>query len=197
MKKKFTAFILGIMIVFAKAQYSIGDKVADLKFLNPVNNSIVELSNFKTDNVLVIVFTSHNCPYSRLYEERLTTLIKTFNGKGVTFLYVNPNNAQVSPEDSPAEIAKVASSGRYAASYLIDPDHKAADAFGATKTPEVFVLKNNAGTFVLRYKGAIDDNPQVAKDVSVSFLKNAIEQLVANTPVTITEKKASGCMIKR
>ncbi len=41
--------------------------------------------------------------------------------------------------------------------------------FGATKTPETFVLQNNgAGAFVLKYRGAIDDNPQVAREVTVT-----------------------------
>jgi peroxiredoxin len=79
--------------------------------------------------------------------------------------------------------------------YLVDAGGITSKQFGASKTPESFVLKNIKGSFVLYYKGAIDDNPQTANDVSTFYLKDAINSLLSNSPLKVSEKRASGCMI--
>jgi len=94
-------------------------------------------------------------------------------------------------------MAEAAKERDYQSPYLSDANQSVSDKFGATKTPEVFVLKNQGGNFVLKYKGAIDDNPQVANDVTSSYLKDALESILSNQPVKITEKRATGCMIHR
>jgi hypothetical protein len=94
-------------------------------------------------------------------------------------------------------MAEAAKERDYTSPYLSDPTQSVCDKFGATKTPEVFVLKNQGGNLIVKYKGAIDDNPQVANDVTSSYLKDALESVLSNQPVKITEKKATGCMIHR
>ena len=78
-----------------------------------------------------------------------------------------------------------------------DDGQKISQQFGATKTPEAFVLQNVNGSFILKYKGAIDDNPQLESSVREPYLRNAIDAVVANRAVAVPEKRALGCMIKR
>ena len=68
---------------------------------------------------------------------------------------------------------------------------------GATKTPQVFLLKNNGGNFSLVYSGAIDDNPQVQGDVHKSYLKDAIDIMLTNQKIETPEVRPVGCTIRK
>jgi hypothetical protein len=80
---------------------------------------------------------------------------------------------------------------------LKDFDHKAADAFGAKRTPEVFLL--DAGR-VIRYRGRIDD--QYAAGVRRAEptrrdLQEALDELLAGEPISTAETDMDGCLIGR
>ena len=69
-----------------------------------------------------------------------------------------------------------------------------ADAFGATKTPDVFLFDMNMN---LVYKGAMDDNMKDREAVKEPYLKNALKAMVAGEVINPAETKAIGCSIKR
>jgi peroxiredoxin len=95
-------------------------------------------------------------------------------------------------------MARHAKEKGYRFPYLADKEHRVAGMLGATKTPEAFVLQNNGGgTFVLKYRGAIDDNPQVAQEVTVNYLHDAIAATLNRRNLSVAEKRPTGCMIKR
>ena len=78
-----------------------------------------------------------------------------------------------------------------------DADHKAADALGARRTPEAFLLDSR---HVIRYRGRIDDQygytyrrPAPTR----SELKDAIEELLAGKTITTPETEVRGCLIGR
>ncbi|HVD98039.1 MAG TPA: redoxin domain-containing protein [Cytophagaceae bacterium] len=183
--------------LLAQTGYKVGDKVDDFTLPNVKDKSTVSLNNYASSKAIVIVFTSHTCPYTKIYEQRAQNFVQEYEQKGVTFLLVNPNNPASNPEESAEEMAEAAKERGYRCPYLSDATQKVTDKFGASKTPEVFVLKNQGGSFVLKYKGAIDDNPQMANDVTSSYLKDALDSVLSNQPVKISEKRATGCMIHR
>ena len=80
---------------------------------------------------------------------------------------------------------------------LKDFDQKVADAFGAKRTPEVFLLDANR---VIRYHGRIDDQYGVGfrRDKPTrSDLEQALDELLAGQPITTPRTEASGCPIER
>jgi hypothetical protein len=77
---------------------------------------------------------------------------------------------------------------------VVDDKSALADAFGANRTPEVFLF-NNEGKLV--YHGAIDDNPSDAGAVSRKHLKEAIDESIAGKNVTVQTSRSVGCTIKR
>lgn len=159
--------------------------------LKGANNKTSSLNDFKNAKTVVLVFTSTQCPYAKLYESRLVSLASTYAGQGVQFVFVNPvvGNGSETLEEMAAK--------KYSFPYLADEGQSLSKRFGATKTPEAFVLHNNGGEFVLKYKGAIDDNPQVASGVKNNYLKNVIDAVLANKTVTTLDKRATGCLIKK
>lgn len=169
--------------------YQLGDKVAN--FTLQGSNKTVSLSDFANAKTVVLVFTNNQCPYAKLYENRLVTLASSYSSKGVQFLFVNPGISDAK-EDLEELTAK-----NYSFPYVADTNQQISNQFGATKTPEVFVLHNTSDGFVLKYKGAIDDNPQVETGVKNYYLRNVIDEMLANRSVSVTDKRATGCLIKR
>src|SRR5205085_7144414 len=68
-----------------------------------------------------------------------------------------------------------------------------ADRFGATVTPESYVI-DSSGT--IRYHGQIDDSRNEAR-IRTPGLRMALDAVLAGKPVTVQETKAFGCTIKR
>jgi hypothetical protein len=77
--------------------------------------------------------------------------------------------------------------------YLFDDGQKIYPQFGATRTPEIYLLDANQ---VLRYHGAIDDNAQDASAVKTNYVENAIAALEAGRQPDPADVKAIGCSIK-
>jgi peroxiredoxin len=173
-------------------------RIENFSLVNALNNKTVSLSDFSGERAVVVVFTSNYCPYARLYEDRIIALAEEYAGRGVQFLLVNSNTSLDNIDDSVEEMARHAREKGYRFPYLADKEHRVAGMLGATKTPEAFVLQNNGGgTFVLKYRGAIDDNPQVAQEVTVNYLRDAIAATLNRRNLSAAEKRPTGCMIKR
>ncbi|KAA5548705.1 thioredoxin-like domain-containing protein [Adhaeribacter rhizoryzae] len=147
------------------------------------------LADYSNTKAVAVIFLNQSCPNSRLYENRLSQLASNYAAKGVTFLFINP---AISMEEGNS-----AAGGNTNLKLLPDNGQKISQQFGATKTPEAFLLQNVNGSFVLKYKGAIDDNPQLESSVKEPYLRNALDAVLANKAVAVSEKRALGCMIKR
>ena len=194
--KYLASFAVAFMVtysVFAQGGgYQLGSKVADFT-LKDSQNKAVSLNDFANSKTVVLVFTNNQCPYAKLYENRLVTLSSTYAAQGVQFIFINPGVGLGEGSEKLEDMA----TKHYSFPYLADEGQKVSQQFGATKTPEVFVLHNTGNSFVLKYKGAIDDNPQVEAGVKNNYLKSVIDEVLANKPVTTADKRPTGCMIKR
>jgi peroxiredoxin len=184
-----------VFSAFGQAGYQLGQKVNDFT-LKDSNGQNVSLSSFNNTKTVVVVFTNDICPYSRLYENRLMSLNNAYQSRGVKFIFINPAIGAEGGE-TVADMAKKASDSKYNFPYLADEGQKISQQFGATKTPEVFVLHNVNKEFVLKYKGAIDDNPQLETGVKDNYLKNAIDAVLNDRNVQAFDKRATGCLIKK
>ncbi|MFP4096434.1 MAG: redoxin domain-containing protein [Cyclobacteriaceae bacterium] len=172
-------------------------QVQDFTLTNAVNGNAFSLSDYADAKAIVILFNSNYCPYSKLYDQRISSLLDTYRPKGVKFVFINPNNPRLSPADRQEELAKKIRDMRWDAPYLVDSEQKVASMFDVNKTPEAFVLQKRGSQYEILYRGAIDDNPQVASDVSHRYLQNALDAILSNKPVLVSHTHPTGCMIKR
>jgi hypothetical protein len=78
----------------------------------------------------------------------------------------------------------------------MDESQQVARQFGATRTPQAFVLKRESQQFVLEYMGSLDDNPQDKAGVQRQYVADAVTSLLAGRPVAAPITKAVGCAIK-
>ncbi|MDP5172330.1 MAG: thioredoxin family protein [Bacteroidia bacterium] len=192
----FTGLImLGLGAAHAQEGYAIGAEVQDFSLKN-IDGEMVSLSDFADQEGVIVVFTCNTCPYAVAYEERIIDLANSYNEKGWPVLAIQPNDPGRSPGDSYDKMVARADEKGYGFPYVFDQSQDITRAFGATRTPHVYLLQVSDGKFVVRYIGSIDDNPQDASGVETKYVEEAIEALKAGTAVPRESTKAIGCGIK-
>lgn len=174
---------------------SIGSTISkmDLKMKDVSGNSVSIYDAMGNRGVLVI-FSCNTCPYVIKNEERILQAVAYAQQNSLGVIIINSNEDKRNSDDSFEAMQAYAKKQGYNCYYVVDSNSEMANVFGATRTPEVFIL-NKEGTVV--YKGALDDSPADAKKVTKLYLQQAINEIVANKPVTTTATKSIGCTIKR
>ena len=191
--KKILIPIMGLTFLLA-GELEIGSTMPlkDLE-LADISGKNMTLANAKGDAGTLVVFSCNTCPMVILWEDRYVSLANTYAQKGIGMIAVNSNAARFGGEDSLEEMLEHAKNNGYNFPYAQDPESELASAFGATKTPHIYLFN---GDDKLVYRGAIDDNAKNAKKVDEPFLANAIDALLAGNPINPQTTKALGCSIK-
>ena len=161
--------------------------------LSGVDGKSVKLDDISTAKGLLVVFTCNHCPYVKSWQDRMVDLGNAAVKKGIGVVFVNSNDPQIVPGDDMKGMKELATAKKYGFPYVADAGAVMAVAFGATRTPEVFLFDADGK---LAYHGTIDDNSQDAKAVKTRFLADAIGAVAAGKAVTTQETKAIGCSIK-
>lgn len=175
--------------------YKPGDVATDFSLKN-TDGKMVSLSDYKEAKGFIVVFTCNHCPFSVKYEDRIIDLHKKYAPQGYPVVAINPNDEKKQPEDSYAGMKERAKEKNFPFAYLHDQTQKVAHNFGAARTPHVYLLSKEGGKLVVKYIGAIDDNPHMPGAVEEKFLEKAISEVQAGKTVKDKETKAIGCTIK-
>lgn len=175
--------------------YNLGDAVADFRLKN-VDGRMVSLADYKNQKGLIVVFTSNHCPFAKAYEDRLIALDRKFSSQGYAVLAIMSNDLTAYEDDSFENMKVRAREKAYTYAYTLDETQSTARAFGATRTPQVYVLKQTGGQFILEYVGAIDDSPQDVASVQRHYVDDAVSSLLVGRPVQSPITKPIGCAIK-
>lgn len=196
---KYLSLLLALFFVTGATSgsesYSLGDAVQNFELPN-VKNSTVKLSDYAEEKGVIVIFSCNECPYVHKYEQRMIDMHNTYSAKGWPVLAISSNDAERMKGNSYKNMKRRAKELNFPFEYVHDADQEQLRRFGATKTPEVFLLSNNEGQFTLEYSGAIDDNPRNAEGVTEKYVEQAIAQLEAGDEVKIKHTKAIGCGIR-
>jgi peroxiredoxin len=181
--------------------YSIGDKAIDFSLKNATNNmngvgKNVSLKDYNNVKGYIVVFTCNHCPFAIAYEDRIMDLHKKYAPEGYPVIAINPNDVTKVPDDSYANMKTRVKEKGFPFAYLIDETQGIAKAYGATKTPHVYILEKKGNDNIVRYIGAIDDSTYDASAAKEKYVENAIDALLNGKSVEKTETKAIGCTIK-
>ncbi len=145
------------------------------------------------DRGLAVIFWSNTCPWVAKYEDRVLALAREYTAAGIGFVLVNANDPGAYPEEGSTAIQQHASAKGYPFPYVVDEGSEAAEAFGAARTPQVFLFGTDGR---LAYEGTIDDSPSDAAQVEEEYFRDAMNQLIAGTAISVQKTKAFGCTIK-
>lgn len=152
----------------------------------------VSLDDFTSARAIAVVYLGTECPLAKLYGPRLSEIQKKYADQGVQIIGINSNK-----QDSLTEIAAYVHRHEIGFPMLKDPGNRIADAMGAERTPEVFLLDHDR---VVRYHGRIDDQYGVGYSKERGAkpeLTVAIDALLQGERIPMPETQAVGCYIGR
>jgi peroxiredoxin len=194
-KLLFLPILFFALALVAQDSYQVGDKIDNFSLKN-IDGKMVSLEADESVDGYIIIFTCNHCPYSVLYEDRIVALDKKFKAMGYPVIAINPNDPAQYPADDFDNMIKRAEEKGFTFPYVVDETQEVAKAFGATRTPHVFIVENADNDFILQYIGAIDDSPRDESAIEVKYVEDAIAALKAGNKIETPETKAIGCSIK-
>jgi len=176
--------------------YKVGDNARDFSLKN-IDGSTVSLSSFnKATKGAIVIFTCNHCPVAQAYQDRIIALNNKYQSQGYPVIAINSNDPEAVAADSYENMKIRAKEKGFNFPYLFDQTQEIATAYGATKTPHVFVLQKEGNAFNVKYIGAIDDNKDDETAVKHKYVETAVNELLAGKKVSQNFTKAIGCGIK-
>ena len=170
---------------------SIGDAAPAWDMLEGIDGKKHSLADLTESEFVVVVFTCNSCAISVGYEDRIVAFATQHAGakSGVTLIAINVNTI---PADSLPEMKKRAEKKKFPFDYLYDPSQEIAKKFGATTTPEFFVLGKER---TVMYMGTLDDKLDPA-DATVNYLVEALAVARGAKKEVLSETLPRGCKIR-
>ena len=157
-----------------------------------VDGSDHALGDFSDAKLLALVQYCNHCPYVLAWEDRLIKLARDYAERSIRVVAVNSNDSARYLEDSFERMKERAEELDFPFDYLFDASQSLARALGAERTPEVFLFDEERR---LRYHGAIDDSRD-EDAVGRSYLREAIDALLAGEEPPVAETESVGCTVK-
>ena len=167
---------------------NIGDAAPAWKDLPGTDGKKHSLADHKDKDLVVLVFTCNSCACSVEYEDRIIAFAQKYKDK-VAVVAVNVNTI---PDDRLDAMTKRAARKKFPFEYLYDESQKIARDYGATWTPEFFVLTRDRK---VAYMGSMDDRTK-ADDVKDKYLESAVDAVLKGEKPAKAETPGRGCLIR-
>jgi peroxiredoxin len=186
-----TLLVLGTSLAVGSSAFAgdvkAGDKLPAFT-LKDLDGKEHKLADFQ-GKVLVLDFCSQHCPWSRGADPDLVAVVKKYQEKGVVFLGIDSHR-----DTSVENISAYVKEKGISMPILKDTGNEYADAVGAERTPELFVVGKDG---VVKYHGAFDNRRAPDKKGDVNYLTQALDAVLAGETVPNPSVAAWGCSIKR
>jgi len=169
---------------------SVGDKAPTFSGLPAVYNgedTSVSLPDLKED-VVVLVFLANHCPVVKAYEDRLIEFTNDYKSKGVRVVGISVSSME---QDKIPGIKDYTKDKKSNYIYGYDETQAVGRAYGATNTPQFFVLDKERK---IRYTGQMDDS-QAESKVTKTYLRDAVDAVLKSETPTLDETRPVGCNI--
>lgn len=170
----------------------IGSSIPSFNLLG-IDGKHYSTDNYKEVNGLIVVFSCNHCPYVQAYEERIKKIQSDYFSKGIQVIAINSNDPVSYPGDSYVNMKLRGKEQQFNFPYLWDETQDIARAFGATHTPEIFLFNEQRK---LVFHGKIDDNWNDEKSIKNKYLRNALDEMLSGTEISVPETFTIGCTIK-
>jgi len=149
------------------------------------DDSSLSLVDIKED-VVVVVFLANHCPVVQAYEDRIIDFTNDYKGKNVKVVGFAVSNQEIDKLPGIKTYMKEKGSNYV---YGHDESQAIGKAYGATNTPQFFVLDKDR---VIRYMGAMDDSMAENK-IKKTYLRDAVDAVLKGESVEVSETQPKGC----
>jgi peroxiredoxin len=151
------------------------------------------LKDFDKATALVLFFTCNHCPYVTGSDELTRKTVEKFKPRNVAFVAINSNAKETYPEDSFEGMRERMEKHKFPWIYLYDESQEIAKKYGALRTPHFYVFDRKRK---LIYTGRAVDSPRDTTKVTVNDLEKALEEYLANRPISTSRTNPIGCNVK-
>jgi peroxiredoxin len=138
---------------------------------------------------VAVVFSCVHCPYVVAWEDRLNDVARDYEGRA-GLVAINSNAGYLG--DGLEDMERRAGEKAFAFPFLYDETQGVASAYGAVRTPEVFLFDSEHR---LVYHGTPDSDYQDAEGAE-PYLRNALEAVLDGGEIDPAEVPPVGCTIK-
>jgi hypothetical protein len=181
----------------ARASATVGQPAPDFS-LNDLNGQAHRLSEYRGKTV-VLEWTNPRCPIvgKHYHSGNMPALQRSATAEGVVWLSINSGNRGSYGDYEPDRVrAWLKQFNAAPSAYLRDRDGQVGRLYGATATPDMYVVAAD-GTLV--YAGAIDsiassDPSDIAH--ATNYVRAALDSLRQGTPIAVSASHPYGCSIK-
>jgi len=174
------------------ANLTYGDKAIDFELpgVDGETYTLAEIGEGK--EATAVIFMCNHCPYVLAWLDRIAAAAADYASEGVAFVGINANDAAKYPADSFENMQALAKERDLPFPYLHDESQKVARAYGAERTPEIFLFDED---LELCYHGAPDDNYDES-EASVPYLRDALDAVLDGARPPVVDTVSVGCTIK-
>lgn len=152
------------------------------------------LSSETQGKIVVIQWFNPDCPFVVKHYGATKTfndLYAQYHSKGVEFIAVN-SGAKGMQGHGKDRNAKAKKDWEIPYAILLDENGEMGKAYGATNTPQMFIIGKDGK---VAYAGAIDDD-RSEKVGKTNYVAKALDEILANKPVTTAQTRPYGCNVK-
>lgn len=170
---------------------TVGQKAPDFSGIPAVahgEDSSLSLADLKED-VVVVVFLANHCPVVGMYDDRIIDFVNAYKDKSVKLVAFAVSQQ---PNDKLPGIKKYMADHKLNYVYGYDESQDIGRAYGATNTPQFFVLDKERK---IRYTGAMDDNRSESK-VTKTYVRDAVDAVLKGEAPAVEETRPDGCGVQ-
>lgn len=172
----------------------LGTIASNFTLFDTRTNQLLSLSTLKSNVATVVMFLCNHCPYVRHLQPKIVEVANRYQAKGIQFIAISANDAEMHPEDGPDQMRLEAKEKGYTFPYLYDESQAVAKAYQAACTPDFYVFDRDLRcVYRGRFDGATPRNDEVVTGVDLCA---ALDNVLAGKAVDEDQKASLGCSIK-
>jgi len=184
-----------ILFIFLFGSFNLTiDKRVDNFTLRNVNGKNVSTQDYKDAKGFIVIFTCNHCPFAKLYTNRFNELNTKYSNLNVPLIAINSMDTLMYEEETFELMQQKAKKEKFNFPYLQDVTQAVGKLFEAKHTPMAFVIWKENNEWLIKYKGAVDDNGAHPK-LANSYISKAVDELLNGKPVSNSETESFGCAI--
>ena len=152
------------------------------------------LDTLRAPRGLLLMFICNHCPYVQAIIDRICRDALEVQAMGFGVAAIMSNDTDAYPDDSLANMQRVAKAMNFSFPYLYDPTQQVARDYGAVCTPDFFAFNQD---LELQYRGRLDSSGRApAAPDARRELVDAMRQIAASGHGPAEQVASMGCSIK-
>ena len=151
------------------------------------------LEDVRGRNGTLVMFICNHCPYVKAVLDRIVRDANDLKEHGIGAIAINANDPTTYPDDSFANMKRIAEAKQLPFPYVFDESQDVARAYGAVCTPDFFGYNAD---LELQYRGRLDASKTTPVPGAIRELYEAMVQVAETGRGPEQQIPSMGCSIK-